>query len=88
MPNTTLTEAAYSAAAKLHDTADALPRGKVARATRATADAMQTAAGYVSDRDWEEMLDDVRSFARRHPGATLLTCAAAGFLLARSLSRR
>jgi hypothetical protein len=33
------------------------------------------------------MLSDLRVMVKRHPGATLLTVAAVGFLLARSLTR-
>ena len=33
------------------------------------------------------MLSDVRDVVKKHPGATLLTAAAVGFLLARAFSR-
>ena len=89
---TTLTDAASSAASTLREKADALdtmPGGrKVARAAYAAADAVQSTANYLGERDWNEVLGDARAFARRNPGATLLTAAAIGFLLARSLSRR
>ena len=88
MPIPTLTEAASSAASTLHEKADTLPGGEsVARAAHTAADAMQTSADYFDDRDWSEMFGDLRELAMRHPGATLLTAAALGFLLARSLSR-
>ncbi len=85
----TLTEAASSAASVLHEKADRLPGGeKVARAAHGAADAMQSAVVYLQDQDWRSMLADLRQAARRNPGVTLLTAAAVGFLLARSLSRR
>jgi hypothetical protein len=84
----TLTEAASSAASTLHENADRLPGGEsVARAAHTAADAIQTSADYFEDRDPREMLEDLRQMAMRHPGATLLTAVALGFLLARSLSR-
>jgi hypothetical protein len=85
---TTLTDAASSAASTLHEKADSLPGGpKVARAAHTAADAMQKTADYLQDQDWRSMLSDLRQVARRNPGATLLTAAAIGFLLARSMSR-
>lgn len=84
MHTTPLTDAAST----LHEKADRLPGGeKVARAAHSTADVMQNAAAYLEELNWREMLADLRQIAKRHPGATLLTAAALGFLLARSLSR-
>ena len=77
-----------SAASSLHARADNLPGGeKVARAAHTTADAMEKAADYVRDEDLEAMIEDVQQMVKRHPGATLLAAAAAGFLLARVFSR-
>ena len=77
-----------SAASSLHERAENLPGGeKVARAAHVTAEAMEKAAGYVRDQDIEAMIADVRKAAKKHPGAVLLAAAAAGFLLARALSR-
>ena len=77
-----------SAASSLHERADTLPGGeKVARAAHTTAAAMEKAADYVRDEDLQAMLSDVQDMVKRHPGATLLTAAAAGFLLARLISR-
>ena len=77
-----------SAASSLHANADGLPGGeKVARAAHTTADAMEKAADYVRDEDMEAMLEDVQQLVKRHPGATLLAAAAAGYLLARVFSR-
>jgi hypothetical protein len=78
-----------SAASSLREQAESLPGGeKVARAAHTAADAMETAAGYVRDQDLKAMLSDIQQTAKRHPGATLLTAAALGFLLARTLVRR
>jgi hypothetical protein len=78
-----------SAASKLREKADGLPGGaKVASAAYRAADVMETAADYVANRDLREILSEVRQLAKKHPGATLLTAAAAGFLLVRALSRR
>ncbi|HET7810244.1 MAG TPA: hypothetical protein VFL16_06680 [Steroidobacteraceae bacterium] len=56
-------------------------------AAHATANALENAADYVRDQDIEAMIADVRDAAKRHPGAVLLAAAAAGFLLARMLTR-
>lgn len=78
-----------SAASSLREKAESLPGGeKVVRAAHTTADALETAAGYVRDQDLKAMLSDIQQTARRHPGATLLTAGALGFLLARALFRR
>lgn len=78
-----------SAAYSLHLKADRLPGGeKVARAAHTTANALELAADYLRGQDVHGMLSDARRIAKRHPGAILLTAAAAGFLLARTLSRR
>jgi ElaB/YqjD/DUF883 family membrane-anchored ribosome-binding protein len=77
-----------SAASALREKAESLPGGdQVARAANAAADAMESAAGYVRDSDLKAMVEDVQQIVKRHPGATLLTAAAVGFLLARTLSR-
>jgi len=78
-----------SAASALASNADNLPGGeKVANAAWATAEALENAAGYVRDQDIESMLSDVGQIVKKHPGATLLTAAALGFVLARAMSRR
>jgi hypothetical protein len=78
-----------SAASTLREKAEAMPgTAKVARAARATAGAVETAADYVREQDVRGMLSDVGRGVKRHPGATLLTAAAVGFLLVRALSRR
>ncbi len=76
-----------SAASTLREKTDTTG-GKVARAARSTADALETTADYVREQDVRGMLSDVGRGVKRHPGATLLTAAAVGFLLARALSRR
>ena len=85
----TLARGMDSAASSLHSRADNLPGGeKVARAAHATAEGIEKAADYVRDEDLDAMLDDVQQLVKRHPGATLLAAAAAGFLLARVFSRQ
>ena len=77
-----------SAASTLRDKVESLPGGeRIAGAANKTADAMESAADYVRDADLKEMFSDVQRIVREHPGATLLAVAAAGFLLARALSR-
>ena len=47
---------------------------------RQAAERIQTAADFIENRQPAELLDEVRSFARRRPGAFLLGAAAVGFL--------
>jgi hypothetical protein len=47
---------------------------------RQAAQRIQTAADFIENRQPAELLDEVRSFARRRPGAFLLGAAAIGFL--------
>jgi ElaB/YqjD/DUF883 family membrane-anchored ribosome-binding protein len=76
-----------SAASTLHARAEQLPGGeRVARAAHAAAESLENASDYVRDQDLRGMLSDVGQLVKRNPGATLLTAAALGFLLAHSLS--
>jgi ElaB/YqjD/DUF883 family membrane-anchored ribosome-binding protein len=85
----TLARGIDSAAAKLRERADMLPGGeKIASAAYRAADVMETAADYVGERDIREIVAEMGQLVKKHPGATLLTAAAAGFLLAHALSRR
>jgi hypothetical protein len=82
------TDSVLDAAASLHEKADSLPGSeKVAAAAHTAANVMESGAEYFRDRDIEEMVADLKDIARRHPGATLLTAAALGFLLARTFAR-
>jgi ElaB/YqjD/DUF883 family membrane-anchored ribosome-binding protein len=77
-----------SAAHTLREKAESLPGGaKVASAAQATSDAMETAADYVRDQDFEGMIDDAQELVKRHPGAVLLAAAALGFVIGRSFFR-
>lgn len=53
---------------------------------RQATDAVDTFAGHLRDREPADLLDDVRSFARRRPGAFLLGAAVAGVLAGRLTS--
>ena len=77
-----------SAAGALREKADTLPGGeKVITAAHATADAVGVAADYVRDTDVKAMMADVLKLVKKNPGAALLTAAALGFLMGRTLSR-
>jgi uncharacterized protein YjbJ (UPF0337 family) len=60
--------------------------GPAATAASRGADLMEQAADYLSQRQPNEMLDDVRDFARRRPGTFLFGAALAGVVVGR-LSR-
>ncbi|HUQ10229.1 MAG TPA: hypothetical protein VM146_07925 [Steroidobacteraceae bacterium] len=68
--------------------AEQLPGGeKIVEAAHTAAAAIEDATDYLREQDWSEMLSDARELMKRHPGAMLLTAAAVGFLLARSVAR-
>jgi hypothetical protein len=77
-----------SAAATLREKAGTMPGGeRVASAAYKAAELMETASEYLAERDARDILADMQQMLRKHPGATLLTAATIGFLLARSFSR-
>src|SRR3954447_2839097 len=59
------------------------PSGPLGDYTRQAADRLQSAAGYLENKQPGELLDDVRGFAGRRPGAFLLGAAVAGFAVGR-----
>jgi hypothetical protein len=59
------------------------PSGAVGDLTRQAADRLQTAAGYLESKQPNELLNDVRAFASRRPGAFLFGAAVAGFAVGR-----
>ncbi|MFJ6166027.1 hypothetical protein ACIQH6_13010 [Micromonospora orduensis] len=52
-------------------------------AVRRVGDAAQQAAGWLDEREPGEVLDEVRTYARRHPGTFLVGAAVAGLLVGR-----
>lgn len=70
------------------DSADGLPGGEAVRsAAHATAGAIKSTADYVRDNDMKGVWADVMKLVKGNPGVALLTAAAAGFLVARMLSK-
>ncbi|MEU4470871.1 hypothetical protein [Micromonospora sp. NPDC023888] len=57
--------------------------GLAGQAVRKAADAAQQAAGWLDEREPGEVLDEVRTYARRHPGTFLAGAAVAGLLVGR-----
>ncbi|MEU7802076.1 hypothetical protein AB0B10_22685 [Micromonospora arborensis] len=57
--------------------------GLAGHAVRRVADAAQQAAGWLDEREPGEVLDEVRTYARSHPGTFLAGAAVAGLLVGR-----
>ncbi|MER7330983.1 MULTISPECIES: hypothetical protein [unclassified Micromonospora] len=57
--------------------------GMAAQMVRRAADAAQQAAGWLDEREPGAVVDEVRSYARRHPGTFLAGAAVAGMLVGR-----
>ncbi|MEH1165660.1 hypothetical protein V6V47_09755 [Micromonospora sp. CPCC 205539] len=57
--------------------------GLAGQAVRRAADAAQQAAGWLDQREPGEVFDEVRTYARRHPGTFLAGAAVAGLLVGR-----
>ena len=75
-----------SAATALHERADDLPGGEtVSGIAHSAADKMEATADYVREHSLQDMMGDVETFVRKHPGQSLLAAAAVGFLVGRTL---
>jgi len=59
------------------------PDGLATELAHRAADAAQQAAGWLESREPGELVDEVRGYARRHPGAFLAGAAVAGLLVGR-----
>ncbi len=84
----------------IHAAADMLENGKESlrdkarhageaanRAGRGVAKVMNESVDYFRGSDASDMLEDVRSLTKKHPGAALVTFAVIGFFLGRSLKK-
>jgi len=77
-----------SAATALHEKADNLPGGeKVASAAHTAAKGLGSTADYIRTSNLKGMMEDLQQVVKNNPGASLLTAAALGFLVARAFSR-
>jgi len=73
------------AAAKLHETADSLPGAeKVSNLAHSAAGKIEATAEYMREHDVRDMMADLETFVRRHPGQSMIAAAAVGFLLGRA----
>ena len=71
-----------SAASGLNAGAD-----RVTDLAHSTADSLGASAKYVRKHDSRDMVHDVESLIKAHPGKALLTAAVLGFLAGRAISR-
>ena len=74
-----------SAAERLHDVASSLHRGgeNTASWVHSAAEKMHTTADYIHEHRVRDMMGDVKSFVRRHPGGSLVGALVVGFFIAR-----
>jgi len=73
-------------ASTLHEKTKNLPSGeKAASIAHSAADKVEATAKYVREHDVQDIMGDVETFVRRHPGQSLLAAAAVGFLVGRAL---
>ena len=63
--------------------ADNSESGMASQLVRQVSDQAQQVAGWLENREPADVLDDVRSFARRRPGTFLMVAAAAGLVAGR-----
>ncbi|RPI28266.1 MAG: hypothetical protein EHM61_05765 [Acidobacteria bacterium] len=76
------------AASTVQDTATRLPGGeRVQGAVRSVGTGMERTATYLREHDFNDMQSDVENVVRRHPGKSLITALAAGFLLGQAIRR-
>lgn len=60
---------------------------RVADLAHSTADSLRASAKYVRKHDSRDMVGDIESLVKAHPGKALLSAAVLGFLAGRALSR-
>jgi len=76
------------AASTLHEKAENIPGGpRAVQAAHRVADGMETTASYLREHDFADMGDDLIHLCKRYPVQALLSAAAFGFLLGRSVRR-
>lgn len=76
------------AASTLHQNADRIPGGpRAVHAAHRVADGMESTASYLREHDITDMRDDLMNVCKRHPVQALISAAAFGFLLGRSVRR-
>lgn len=79
----------HQAASGLDQAADTLREkggqqgGSMGSAAAMTADKLDSASGYLRDKDTEQILNDVESLVRRKPTESLLVAAGVGFVLSK-----
>ncbi len=74
------------AAATLHEQADQLPGGeKMSSLVHATADKLNTTAGYVREHDVDSMMTDAGNLVKKNPVPCLVAAGVAGFVVGRAL---
>lgn len=78
-------DALQSAASTLHEKAEDLPGGETVKSVaHATAQKLESTAGYIREHDVRAMLSDVEEIVKRNPGPSLLIAVAVGFLIGRA----
>jgi ElaB/YqjD/DUF883 family membrane-anchored ribosome-binding protein len=60
---------------------------RVAEAAHSTADRLGATASYMRDNGPREMVGDIESLIRAHPGKSLIVAAVLGFLAGRAFNR-
>jgi len=81
-------DALSSAASSLHDKAANFNAGqKVVDIAHSTADKMEATADYVRKHDMKQMVADVGTIVKSHPGRSLIVPVAVGFLAGRAFRR-
>jgi hypothetical protein len=76
------------AASTLHEKAADIPGGpRAVSGVHRVADGIGTTASYLHEHDFADMRDDLISVVKKHPVQALVSAAALGFLLGRSVRR-
>jgi ElaB/YqjD/DUF883 family membrane-anchored ribosome-binding protein len=71
-----------SAADKLREQGDQ-QGGAMGSAATTTADTLESASGYLREKDTDQLVDDIEAFIRRKPTESLLIAAGIGFILSK-----
>jgi len=72
---------------RLHDTADGSSSKRVSAIADRTANALDATGRYVRDMSTRDVVDDLKTVAKNHPGKAMMAAAGIGFLVGRALMR-
>jgi hypothetical protein len=84
----TAAEALHGASSSLRENAASLPGDRMPAMAHTAAEKLGAAAGYVETHDTGEILQDLATLVKRHPGPAVLASIGIGFWIGLTLRKR